>query len=159
MNNVWAIVLPDIATGEKGDVEMVYFGRSREQFRSRMQRDIRECIRRGYEFDDAWTKIRMLWRPNESVNDLMTGLLLALYDAYEGPTFVNAFFAELRNAKCVNEGNSGSDEFQLCRDNVYRIASRAAQRDLKHCFIQQLGGWGISSDVLDEIDALYAHNK
>ena len=156
-NNLWAIVLPEIVSSENV-VDMVYFGRARSEFRARMQRDIRACVRERHNFESAWTKSRMPWRPNESINDLMTGLLLSLYDAYGGPKFFNAFFAELRTATPVNDGNSGTDRFQQCRDNFYRIASRAAQLDLKHCFVEQLG-WQLSNQVLQEIDTLYPNDK
>ncbi len=154
-NNLWAIVLPEIAGNA---VDMVYFGRSRAAFRARMQRDIRACVRSRHCFDTAWTKSRMPWRPNETINDLMTGLLLALYDAYGGPKFLNSFFAHLRTAPPVNEGNSGANKFQQCRDNFYRIASCAAQRDIKHCFVQQLG-WPLSDEVMQEVDNLYPTDK
>lgn len=158
-SNLWAIVLPEIVTPENA-VEMDYFGEDRSVFRARMKSDIRACIRARHNFDTAWKTSRMPWNPEDTINSLMTGLLLALYDAYGGAKFLKSFFAELRVATPVNDDDdsAGSDKFQQCRDNFYRVTSRAAQLDLKHCFVEQLR-WQLSNEALQEIDTLYPNNK
>ena len=65
---------------------------------------------------------------NESVNDLMSGLVLAMYEAYGGVVWLTYFFAELRTARVVNEGTLGGCDYADARDNLYRICSKAAKK-------------------------------
>lgn len=152
MNNFWACVLPELCARDAGGggFEMVYFGHSRESFRKRMKRDIVAYVESEHDFNSAWVKSRMPWRPNESVNDLMTGLLLVLYDGYGCARFIRGFFRELRNAKQVNETNAGSNKYEECRDNFYRIASLAAGVDLQCVFREQLR-WQLSDSIVEGV--------
>lgn len=156
-NNLWPIIIPDIADG----IELTYFGQSREKFRKGMLNDFATYVRlaaQGRHDFEAWKCSRMPWRKEQSVNNLMTGLLVALYEAYGRLEWIVAFFRELRCAKQVNATNAGGCQYDEIRDNFYIIASKAAQKDLVHVFQMQLK-WPLSNSARQEIHALFPNDK
>lgn len=156
MNNALAVIVPALI-----DLPMNYFGRGRSQFRDRMVDELKAYMRYARTVErpfDAWTVSLMPWKPKESVNDLMSGLLIRSFERFGEERWIRGFFREIARAPDVNPTAAGGTQFQACRDNVYRIFSRAADANLIHVFTNELR-WDISSAAQSEISAQFPQDN
>lgn len=150
MCNAMAIIIPAIV-----DLPMYYFGQGRHEFRNRMVAEL--AAYRSYSSGiqnpfHAWTCSLMPWNPKESVNDLMTALIVRSFERFGGTRWISGFFREIRRVPDINSTDAGENNFQAARDNLYRIWSRAAEADLRNVFQLELW-WEISPRVCAEIAA------
>lgn len=153
MNNAMAVILPDLL-----NMPMYYFGQSRRQFRDRMVANLDEyrrfCQDNIGDGFDAWTSSRMPWDRRESVNDLMSGLIIRSFERFGRETWIKGFYRAMNEVDDINESEAGGFDFQGARDNVFRVWSRAAGRDLYCVFSEELK-WRISDVARAEMQSLY----
>ncbi len=144
MNNAQAVML-----SASLDYELDYFGQDRKGFRDRMVKNLDDYINdTQYDFEFGWKQSLMPWNDRESINDLMSGLLIYSYENFGGDQFLNGLYRYLRTNEIPNR--SGVFAFQECRDNIYKIWSFSAGRDLVSFFEDDLR-WIISQDAKDDV--------
>ncbi|MBA6264537.1 SGNH/GDSL hydrolase family protein [Colwellia sp. Bg11-12] len=137
MNNAMAVMMSDML-----DVELEYFGQDSMWFRDRMVANFETYKSNStYNFDYGWRQEYMPWNANESINDLMSGLMIHSYETWGGETWLTNFY------QAIGTVLPRSDVFayQECRDNIYHIWSDAAEVDLLRFFVDELR-WNITSD-------------
>ncbi len=147
MNNAMAIMMTDML-----DVELEYFDNDSQWFRDRMIANFE--IYQGnsdYDFDYGWRQHLMPWDPINSINDLMSGLIIHSYETWGGETWLKGFYQYITTVPPRTDVFS----YQECRDNIYRIWSDAAGEDLSDFFIQNLR-WGITLDDIVQVNLKYS---
>lgn len=156
MCNAMAIIIPAII-----NLPMFYFGQGRDEFRNRMVAELvaYETYSSGTKNPfQAWTCSLMPWRPKESVNDLMTALIVRSFERFGGARWISGFFREIRRVPDINTTEAGENNFQGARDNLYRIWSRAAEADLRNVFQLELR-WEISLQACAEMAAEFSRSR
>lgn len=79
------------------NVKMDYFGTDEAKFRADRLRDINNYINNTrWNFTNAWTVWLLPWAPNQSINDMMSGLLILMADRFGGNTFLAELFKQLK---------------------------------------------------------------
>lgn len=154
-NNAFAIIIPTLLNSP-----LHYFGRDVKGFRHNMVKQIYKYFEYAKREEDpfvAWRSSRLPWHPTESVNDLMTALIVVSFESFGGLTWIRTLFRAFDTVPDVNESQAGTFRFQQCRDNVYTIWCIAAQADLHEFFCDKLK-WTISQDALSNIETLYSVN-
>lgn len=152
MNNAMTVIVPALL-----NMPLNYFGSGLEQFRDRMVDELAEYAqfcRSGADPFDAWTTSRMPWKPRESVNDLMTALIIRSFERFGGESWIKGFYRQIPNVPDINATAAGGTNFQGARDNLYRIFSIAAGANLYNVFVNELC-WRISDDADIEIATLF----
>jgi lysophospholipase L1-like esterase len=147
MNNAMAVMMTDML-----GVELEYYGHDAQWFRDRMVANF-ETYRDNliYDFDYGWRQHLMPWDPNESINDLMSGLIIHSYETWGGETWLKDFYQYISTVPA----RTGVFAYQECRDNIYRIWSDAAGEDLSDFFIQDLR-WNITVDGIQQVNFKYS---
>lgn len=150
MNNAMAVIMTDLL-GVKLDYHWAD-GDDQLWFRNRMVANF-EAYRDNtiYDFDYGWRQHLMPWDPNESINDLMSGLIIHSYETWGGETWLKGFYQYIRTVP----PRSDVFAYQECRDNIYRIWSDAAGEDLSDFFIQDLR-WNITVDGTQQVNLKYS---
>ena len=78
-------------------VKMNYYGWDAAAFRTDRLNDLNSYIRgRRYNFENTWCEYLLPWNTNQSVNDLMAGLVIYLYENYGREAFLHYLFALLK---------------------------------------------------------------
>lgn len=151
-NNAFAIIFPSLLNSP-----LHYFGRDLRQFRHSMVKQLYKYIEYCQNHDDpfvAWTCSRLPWDPSESVNDLMTALIVLSFETFGRLSWIRALFRAFDIVPDVNPTEAGGFRFQQCRDNIYKIWCIAAQTDLEVFFCEQLR-WRISPEAIEYVLKLF----
>jgi Ricin-type beta-trefoil lectin domain-like/Secretion system C-terminal sorting domain len=139
-NNANAVILSKIL-----NVELLYYGQGISGFRNSMIKQYNAYVNGSqYNFQNGWSNKFMPWDNTSSVNDLMSGMIIYGYENFGGEAFIKNVYANLKNNEISNR--SGVFAYQECRDNVYKIWSLSAKRDLKTYFEATLK-WSITSNA------------
>ena len=143
-NVAQAIIMPkQLNTG------FIYFGWTIEQFRYKMIKNLEIYMdNEEYDFYNGWMQNRMPWDRANSVNDLMTGLIIYSYENFGGDNWLKNFYKYIDSDLVPDRENIYS--YQQCRDNIYKIWSLSAEKDLISFFTNDLK-WIISDDAISFI--------
>jgi len=142
MNNAQAYIIP-----QSLGIDLYYFGNDINYWENRMVGELNDYMNdTQYDFDYGWRQALMPWHNTESINDLMSGLLIYSYNNFGGENWVKGFYQYIQDASIPNRPNVFA--YQECRDNVYKIWSLAAQQDLISFFENDLR-WVISQATKD----------
>lgn len=77
---------------------MNYYGQDAAGFRADRLNDLNTYVRsRRYNFENTWCAYLLPWNSSQSVNDLMSGLIIQLYESYGGPAFMHLFAKHLKD--------------------------------------------------------------
>mgnify|MGYP000928283296 CR=1 FL=1 len=141
-NNANAVILTDMM-----GIELYYYGQNRAAFRQSMIKQL-EAYWNGstYTFENGWMQDRMPWDTFNSPNDLMSGLLIYSYENFGGKMFYKKLYGYLNDDMQGSIITNRSDVFayQECRDNIYKIWSLSAGKNLITFFEKKMK-WVISS--------------
>jgi len=139
-NNAQAVMIPKLINSE-----LLYFGNTVDQFRQGMVSKFEHYLANPeYNFNNTWRKDRLPWRPQASVNDLMTGMIIYSFEKFGGHSWIKNVYRYMNSSEIVNRTNRNS--YQECRDNIYKIWSISANRDLISFFENDLR-WTISENA------------
>ncbi len=141
MNNAMAYIVP-----KSLDMQMHYFGTTGLEFwADRMVGNLNEYLDNDqYNFDFGWRQSLMPWIQTESINDLMSGLLIYSYKNFGEDEWMKEFYQQIVNPDIENRSDVFA--YQECRDNVYKIWSLAARTDLIDFFEVDMK-WEISNSA------------
>ena len=147
MNNAMAVMMTDVL-----GIDLEYAGYDSQWFRDRMVANF-ETYRDNpiYDFNYGWRQEYMPWDPNESINDLMSGLVIHSYETWGGETWLKGFYQSIRNVP----PRSNVFAYQESRDNIYQIWSAAAGEDLKDFFVDDLR-WNLTSAGISKLHFKYS---
>ena len=74
-------------------VELDYYGMNAQQFKQARLDDLNRYLNDPqYNFDNAWTVSRLPWNNAQTINDMMSGLIIYLYDLLGGNEFLKCFY-------------------------------------------------------------------
>jgi autotransporter-associated beta strand protein len=128
----------------EGLSDMYYFGNNGAYFSNAMTANVDTYTgSSAYTWANSWDKDRMPWNTNTSLNDLMSGTVIKLYDAYGGIRVVEGMYREIPKLNAL-AGWPADDAG--ARDNFYLAASRAVDTDLRSYFTGTLK-WSLSSGI------------
>ncbi len=145
MNNAQAYIIPKAL-----DLDLYYFGNNINYWEERMVNELESYLDdTQYDFDYGWRQSLMPWHNTESINDMMSGLLIYSYNNFGGEEWISGFYEHIQNDTIIDR--SGVFAYQECRDNIYQIWSLAADEDLISFFENDLR-WIISDEMKDEMD-------
>jgi len=131
-----------------------YFGSGSTYWYDRMVGELDDYITDPqYDFDFGWRQSLMPWHPTESINDMMSGLIMFSYETWGGRDWLEGFYAWIQSPLIPER--SGVFAYQECRDNVYRVWSMAAGQDLATYFTDTLR-WEITPDAREWVTAILA---
>ncbi|MEM6801196.1 MAG: T9SS type A sorting domain-containing protein [Bacteroidota bacterium] len=147
MNNAMAYMIPDML-----GIKLQYFGTYGLDFwKDGMLNDFYPYLNdTTYNFDYGWRQSLMPWRPVQSINNLMSGLIIYSYENFGGENWLRGFYEQMNGS--LIEARSGVFAYQECRDNVYKVWSLAADQDLVAFFETDLR-WIISQEAKDFVQA------
>lgn len=75
---------------------MDYYGQDAAAFKAARLQDLNTYVTNSnYNFQNTWSSLLLPWNNSQSINDLMSGLLIYLYDNYGGATFLYQLFHHL----------------------------------------------------------------
>ncbi len=132
MNNAQAYIIP-----KSLNIGMYYFGNDLNYWETRMVGELEDYMNDSqYDFDFGWRQSLMPWHNTESINDLMSGLIIYSYNNFGGESWIKGFYEHIQNNDIPNR--SGVFAYQECRDNIYKIWSYAANEDLISFFENDL---------------------
>ena len=97
-----------------------------------------------YNFENGWKQYLMPWDNDNSINDLMTGLIVYSYENFGQDDWLRNFYQYIDSDEIVDRESVYS--YQQCRDNVYKIWSLSAESNLFDLFENNLK-WEISDDA------------
>ena len=104
-----------------------------------------------YTWDSCWIKKNMPWRPAGTINSLMQGFLIYGYDNWGGFDFLDGVYDGIQDPT-IPERVDVLD-YETCRDNVYKIWSKAANRDLIN-FFENVLRWPITDSAKSWVAAI-----
>lgn len=114
-----------LAPGSLG-YELSYYGQNLNKFRSDRLKDLSTYMSNSaYNFSNTWSQTLLPWNVYQSVNDLMSGLLIDLHDKYGGLKFLSRMFYRLKEQPSTYPRTDRQNR----ANNLYR-ACRAAAFDL-----------------------------
>lgn len=142
MNNAQAYIIP-----KSLGIDLYYFGNDINYWENRMVGELEDYLNdTQYDFDYGWRQSLMPWHNTESINDLMSGLIIYSYNNFGGEEWVKGFYEHIQNPTIPNRPNVFS--YQECRDNVYKVWSYAANQDLISFFENDMR-WVITQEAKD----------
>jgi len=140
MNNAQAYIIPKTL-----DIGLYYFGSDINYWENRMVGELEDYLNDDqYDFDYGWRQSLMPWHNTESINDLMTGLIIYSYNNFGEEAWIKGFYEHVKNVDIPNR--SGVFAYQECRDNIYKIWSYAAEENLISFFEDDLR-WLVSEEA------------
>jgi hypothetical protein len=143
-NVAQAIIMP-----QQLDIGFIYFGWTLDQFRDKMMNNLNTYMENDeYNFENGWMQSAMPWDKNNSVNDLMTGLIIYSYENFGGDDWLMNFYKYLDGNEITDRDSLTS--YQQCRDNIYKIWSLSAESNLIDFFENDLK-WNITEEAKDYI--------
>ena len=148
MNNAQAFIVPNSL-----NIGLDYYGNDINYWENRMVNHIETYMNNAqYNFDYGWRQSLMPWSNTDSINDLMTGFLIYSYINFGGDNFMHGFYEQIQNNQIPNRSNVFA--YQECRDNIYKVWSYAANRDLLSFFRNNLR-WEISQTAINEVQSKF----
>ena len=140
MNVAQAIIMP-----QQLDVGFIYYGWTLQQFRDKMVNNLITYMNNDeYNFENGWKQYLMPWDNDNSINDLMTGLIVYSYENFGQDDWLRNFYQYIDSDEIVDRESIYS--YQQSRDNVYKIWSLSAESNLIDFFENNLK-WDISDDA------------
>lgn len=140
MNNAQAYIIP-----KSLNIGMYYFGNDINYWEIRMVGELEDYMNNTlYDFDFGWRQSLMPWHNTESINDMMSGLLIYSFNNFGGEDWIKGFYEHIQNDDIQNRSDVFA--YQECRDNIYKIWSYAAKEDLVLFFEENLR-WIITSEA------------
>jgi hypothetical protein len=107
------------------NLEMNYFGTNTAKFRADRLKDINTYINNTrYNFDNAWSVWLLPWAQNQSINDMMSGLLILMSDKFGGRAYLSELFKQLK----LQPTTPLKTDRKLRAKNLYNAAKLAARR-------------------------------
>lgn len=94
-----------------------------------------------YDFDNGWKQSGLPWSSAQSIDRIMTALLIYSYKNFGEDQWITNFYNQIQNDLIIDRPDVFS--YQECRDNIYKIWSFAAEQDLITFFEDDLR-WIIS---------------
>jgi hypothetical protein len=105
---------------------MDYAGQNTAAFRAARLKDINTYINDSrWNFDNAWSVWLLPWSPYQSINDMMSGLLIRMSDQFGGPQYLSRLFYRLKQ-----QPKTASKADRKARATNFYVASRLAYQDL-----------------------------
>lgn len=155
MNNAQAYIIP-----KSLNIGLYYFGYDINYWETRMVNELEDYMEdTQYDFDYGWRQSLMPWHNTESINDLMTGLIIYSYNNFGGDEWIKGFYKQIQNDEIINRSDVFA--YQECRDNIYKIWSLAATQDLVSFFEDELR-WTVSQEakicVTNELNSTNTNN-
>lgn len=149
MNNAQAYCMAELL-----GVQLEYFGSGSTYWYDRMVGELDDYIADPqYDFDFGWRQDLMPWHPTESINDMMSGLIMFSYETWGGRAWLEGFYQWIQSPQI--EPRSDVFAYQECRDNVYRVWSMAAGQDLDDYFTNTLR-WTLTNEAREWVSAILA---
>lgn len=103
-------------------LEMDYYGTNATDFEQDRLRDLRYYrLHRVYNFENTWTEYLLPWSQGQSINDLMSGLLIDLCNKLGGMLFLQRFFRFINRRRATP---SRTDRIERAR-NFYTAVKYA----------------------------------
>lgn len=144
-NNAHAILMP-----KQLGYGFMYFGQTSAQFENSMVMNLNIYTSNDqYNFENGWMQSWMVWDDKNTINDLMTGLIVYSYDRFGGEEWLKNVYYYLNSDVIANRESMKS--YQQCRDNIYKIWSLSAERDLEEFFQSELK-WVISNEAIEFVN-------
>lgn len=104
-------------------VELEYYGQDTAAFRHDRLTDLATYVNsKKYTFNNTWCSYLLPWNQNQSVNDMMSGLLIYLADNYGGLEFLTRLFYRLKQ----QSPTPNKTDRQARAKNLHRAAKQAA---------------------------------
>ena len=104
--------------------KMDYYGTDAAGFRADRLHDLATYVNNaGYNFANTWSQLYLPWNSSQSINDVMSGLLIYLFDNYGGATFLYQLFYNL----CLQPDTHRKDQREERAMNFVRSCYTAAQ--------------------------------
>ena len=104
MNNAQAYIMADLI-----GMELYYFGSGPQQWFDSMVGSYNSYVGDPqYDFDFGWRQSLMPWQPNQSINNLMTGLLLRTYTDEGGRAWLEGFYHWIQSPLIPNRSGTGA---------------------------------------------------
>ena len=104
-------------------VELEYYGQDTAAFRQDRLNDLATYVNDSqYTFNNTWCSYLFPWNQNQSVNDMMSGLLIYLADNYGGLEFLTRLFYRLKQ----QSPTPNKTDRKARAKNLYRAARQAA---------------------------------
>lgn len=148
MNNAQAYIIP-----QSLGLGLYYFGNDINYWEDRMVGELNSYIDdTQYDFDYGWTQSLMPWHNTESINDLMSGLLIYSYNNFGGDEWMTGFYEQLQNSDIADRSDVFA--YEECRDNIYKVWSYAANQDLIAFFEEDLR-WFITEEAKEEVNLVF----
>lgn len=116
-----------------------------ERWRASMIGDMKSCINGRYNFETGWNSRLMAWKPEQSINNLMSGFLIHMFDSYGQFNFLDRWYTFIEDDVLI-PALTNKLIHQPFRDNCFKLFSLAADFDLTDFFEEDLQ-WTISSNV------------
>lgn len=104
-------------------VDLEYYGQDTAGFRQDRLTDLSTYVNNTkYTFSNTWSKYLLPWNQYQSINDVMSGLLIYLSDTYGGLRFLARLFYLLKQQPTT----PNKTDRQLRATNFYRATRQAA---------------------------------
>ncbi|OEK00417.1 hypothetical protein BFP97_02310 [Roseivirga sp. 4D4] len=124
--------------------EVNYFGWDLELWYDRHVGYLRTYVdNRGYTFENTWKSSLFPWSQWNSINDMMSGLLIYFYDIY-GYEFAQKVYRNMQNPEIPDL--SSKRDYQGGRDNIYKIFSLSSKAD-QLIYFQDTLRWDITTEA------------
>ncbi len=141
-NNAMAALMP--LSNIEGVSDMFYFGNGGAYFRNGMLSYYNTYVSDPqWTWDNSWNVNMLPFVANTSLNDLMSGTIIHMYDTYGGPRVLEGLYREMLR---VAPDTHITDDPQGARDRFYLAASRASDIDLRDYFTNELK-WTLSASA------------
>lgn len=103
------------------NIELDYAGHNVAKFRQDRLSDLSTYVNNTqYTFENTWSKYLLPWSQGQSVNDLMSGLLIYLADQYGGIKFLERLFARLKMRPPTSNKNDRIQRANNFYQSVYQ---------------------------------------
>lgn len=107
------------------NVLMDYYGTDAAQFKADRLKDINNYINKTqYNFDNAWSVWLLPWAPTQSINDMMSGLLILMYNKFGKNAFLKELFKQLK----LQPTTPNKTDRKLRATNLYNAAILAGRK-------------------------------
>lgn len=116
-NGAMTVLVP-----ENLGLNLEYFGQNTATFRKDRLKDLDTYINnRAYTFENTWCSYLVPWNQYQSINDVMSGLLIRLYDRYGGLKFLGRMFYRLKQQPTT----PNKTDRQQRANNLYKACYQA----------------------------------
>jgi hypothetical protein len=106
-------------------LKMNYYGTDTAKFRADRLKDINTYINNTqYNFNNSWSVWLLPWAQSQSINDMMSGLLILMHDRFGGKAFLSELFKQLK----LQPPTPNKSDRKLRATNLYNAAKQAARK-------------------------------